>query len=307
MTEAQIFREFNNPGDVPPGTYEVEVSPRLAKHWLEFYNTRNRPVKPSTVLKYAHMMGPGGGWLDQFPYGILFAPEFLMNGQHRFFAQVQSGTTRIWKIDFGVDPIFMPILDRGTGRTPDDVLNVRLGTKIPSGTVATVRQFVLGPVASTGACTDDDIHKWYAEFFDSIQFGYMCIGHARSIRFTTPSMLRALVARGYYRGEDPERLKLFAEILMTGAYPSDEPDNAASRFRLNCERGWTSGSKATVEKKYVWDRAMSAMEHFLNHRPVRLLRPRIGDAFFPGPEISGFVATPKGRHYLTKEVVGLIK
>jgi hypothetical protein len=74
-----------------PNAYFVEVTPELAKSWLDT-NPVNRPVLEQQVQKFASRM-TAGQWRMNY-CGIAFAEDgTLVNGLHRLHAVVRSGKT----------------------------------------------------------------------------------------------------------------------------------------------------------------------------------------------------------------------
>lgn len=77
--------------------YIMNIGPKMAAEWLENYRyIHQRPTTPSVVNRYALAM-QNGEWIDGKPMMLAYLSEdtkkkFLVDGQHRLRAIVQSGT-----------------------------------------------------------------------------------------------------------------------------------------------------------------------------------------------------------------------
>lgn len=100
---------------------QVDVTPTLAQEWLE-KNTSNRPLRETTVNRYARDMRRGNWKESGDP--IRFATDgSLMDGQHRLKAVVQSKATIPMYVATEVDTSVMEALDTGVKRTLSDLLH----------------------------------------------------------------------------------------------------------------------------------------------------------------------------------------
>ncbi len=105
-------------------TKEMEITPELAREWLETLNKRNRPVSARAVDRFAYRMKHGLWKLNGEP--IIFGKsKFLLDGQHRLKACVQSGKSFPSLVIHGVDDTAFDTLDDGNKRTFSDVLAIR--------------------------------------------------------------------------------------------------------------------------------------------------------------------------------------
>lgn len=118
------------------GTHTIEVSPALAKRWLEF-NTRNRRISEVHVERLAKTMKAGDWTLNG--QGLIFSETgTLLDGQHRLLAVVRSGKTILFDVRFGLHDDVMPTLDEGRKRTAGDLLAID-GMKNASNVAAASR------------------------------------------------------------------------------------------------------------------------------------------------------------------------
>jgi len=105
----------------------VQVTPELATEWLE-YNRDNRKVKEASVDKYARDM-TAGNWHQvgdpiRFETPDAVGDEFLLDGQNRLHAIVQSGTTQTFWVMRGLDKEAQTVIDSGSPRTVADTLTM---------------------------------------------------------------------------------------------------------------------------------------------------------------------------------------
>jgi hypothetical protein len=110
----------------------LRVTPQIAEAWLEGHNPRNRKLVNSRVATYARDMRKGRWQFNGVP--IQFDTEGnLLNGQHRLWAIVESGTTQPISVWEGLDPEAQRTIDTGLGRTARQQLAM---DKVPNSSVA---------------------------------------------------------------------------------------------------------------------------------------------------------------------------
>ncbi|MEO1632222.1 MAG: hypothetical protein AAFU38_15730, partial [Bacteroidota bacterium] len=103
----------------------VEVTPALASEWLT-HNTRNRPLRRSTMRRYARLM-QRGRWLvgtDGVGFCVHDGQPQLVNGQHRLTAVAESETAQLMVVVTGLTPEVFQVLDAGQARSAADALAV---------------------------------------------------------------------------------------------------------------------------------------------------------------------------------------
>lgn len=102
----------------------IEITPKLAREWLEDFNTNNRPIKKSAVRRYALDMEKGS-WHLETGESIKFASDnILLDGQHRLMAIVKSNISVPMLVVTGLDKDTFKVLDTGINRSASDVFNV---------------------------------------------------------------------------------------------------------------------------------------------------------------------------------------
>lgn len=103
-------------------TAPVEVTPELARLWLEF-NVNNRNVNPSRVAQIARDM-TAGLW-KQNGDSIRFDREGrLIDGQHRLLAVIESGRPLSTFVVRGLEPDAQTTIDTGQARSAGQQLHL---------------------------------------------------------------------------------------------------------------------------------------------------------------------------------------
>lgn len=117
----------------------VQVTPDTAVAWLEA-NTHNRDVRQTTVDQIAGEMSAGrwafNGEPIQFDHNGV-----LLNGQHRLWAVVQSGTTQQFLVVRGLAPDTQLTMDQGNRRTPKEQLHLS-GLAVDNSVAAAIRVYL---------------------------------------------------------------------------------------------------------------------------------------------------------------------
>lgn len=100
----------------------MHVTPRMAETWLES-NTSNRRLSDRLVQKFAGMMKAGLWHYDGSP--IRFDTEGkLIDGQHRLWALLESGTEQDFLVLTGLSPESFMTIDTGKSRSFGDILSI---------------------------------------------------------------------------------------------------------------------------------------------------------------------------------------
>lgn len=96
------------------------ITPDVAREWLNT-NVQNRPVKDTTIQRYAEAMKSGQWELNGET--IKFSDKgVLLDGQHRLRAVVQSGVTIQSYVIHGLPSGVFDTIDTGATRTVSDLL-----------------------------------------------------------------------------------------------------------------------------------------------------------------------------------------
>lgn len=105
-------------------TYTVDVTPEMAKRWLEKHNHRNRSIRGRNVRLLAAEMQRGRFAVNGDPIRFDTNRE-LLDGQHRLAAVVESGITlKNQLVVCNLDPGVMETIDTGAKRRLSDQLKI---------------------------------------------------------------------------------------------------------------------------------------------------------------------------------------
>lgn len=108
--------------EITEGIRRMEITPEAATNLLQF-NTANRHLTQSTVDRYADMMRQGLWHYDASP--IRFSrTNKLLDGQHRLWAVVESGTTQEFLVVTGLPDESFITMDTGKSRNFADILSI---------------------------------------------------------------------------------------------------------------------------------------------------------------------------------------
>jgi hypothetical protein len=102
-------------------TVQIDVTPTIAKRWLEANSETNRPLSVSVAREYATEMVEGR-WLLTHQGPAFDTSGKLIDGQHRLAAVVLAGVTVPMTVTYGADPETYTVLDIGRRRTPAHVI-----------------------------------------------------------------------------------------------------------------------------------------------------------------------------------------
>lgn len=241
-------------------TLTVEmVSPATAKKWLE-QNRGNRRLRQAAVAQYARDMADDN-W-ERKPVAVCFDDTGkLGNGQHTLSAIVSSGLAQELLVARNVPRKAIAMMDRGLTRTLNDVAKF-LGEEIDGRRASVARVMVWGPKVTTGQ-SFSALLEAYQEHADVIDF--VC-GIAPRSAGLNASVL-AVCAKAAYT-HDKEKISRFVHILRTGMAAGDY-ESAAIRLRDFARSQRAAGSSAVREELY--NKAMSALSHFLEGKPMSKL------------------------------------
>jgi len=136
--QPQRVRELKTPKHrFTPEIEVVTITPKLAEKMLA-HNHSNRKLRPSVIAKYALDMANNRWRLKGQTPILLDHQGNLVNGQHRLFACVQSGSSFQTYIIRDAEVADVDVTDTGLNRTLGDVLGWR-GEANPNKLAAVVR------------------------------------------------------------------------------------------------------------------------------------------------------------------------
>jgi hypothetical protein len=234
----------------------MEITPALASKWLKRNFAENRNLYPQVVGWYAADMLDGRWGVSQDI--ISFDSEnFLINGQHRLHAVIQSGAT-IWAyVGWGFERPDAFVMDQGRGRTLRDAIRVTTGEKVDFAHLATAAQMYGRDHRSLSQQQRWDYYEKHKKAIDA------ACANAPGVR----SQVTAVMARAWYT-QDKDRVMEFGRVMSTGE-SEGKKDNAAIKLR-----NWLQSCKinGTVPDRFdVYFKAQSAMRAFLAKKSITKL------------------------------------
>lgn len=241
-------------------TVTVMLGPDDASQLLAF-NTHNRPLKQSTVEKYATTMLAGKWRLHH--QGIAFTDEtkqrVLVDGQHRLYAlwwlgeQGHKNLKVPFQISYGVPLDVQMIIDDHAKRTVLDVATLQRGLGDAHRThIGAARSMItLGLGVETHMVTNQRMIEFVKRYWDGLNFVVGEVFHHQRRRGVTTAPVLAVVTQAYYCDANRERLKEFGQILLDRAMVSNQEDYSAVLLRawLNSPRQGGVGSAGVVYRK----------------------------------------------------------
>lgn len=196
----------------------VSVTPELAADLLN-RNKRNRPLKASTVARYAKDL-TDGRWRSTAQPVVIDWNGDLLDGQHRLWACVETGISFIAYIATGEDPDTFAAYDRGSKRTGADALAV-LGYKNRHCLAATASRLRRHQRGATWSTTAEDkyvnveeqveVVEEFPGITDSVLVGAAVNGR----RLASPSL--AAFLHYLFAEIDADAASAFFEKLTSGA------------------------------------------------------------------------------------------
>lgn len=272
-----------------PHFYTKVVSPAEAEEMLKL-NVKNRRIRDRRVTRYARDMA-AGKWKNNGDVIRISWDGFLIDGQHRLSAVVESGVSVVLNFVDGLDPSSFDTIDTGGPRPPSDVLGmsgVKNATKIVSvakkliqwENISDKTQFTFNDVG-WNLITNMEQLEYVEKHEDELQFAFSSVNGSFPYRKcgSPTALVAALVICLRY---DSRATLEFIEKLKTGTSLDKNSPVAILRDRLVDppeRRGtaWNLEIMALVFKTF---------NYYLRGKPMKQLRWRQdGDApeKFPVP------------------------
>ncbi len=273
----------------------VDLSYDLAKDLLKKNHVNNRRPRGNRIDLYASDMAAGLWKLTHQPIAVDIFDK-LVDGQQRCFARVEAEELADKRFEVpvvlatGVPAASMVGVDCGANRNIADASRV-LGRPLPhnENTYSAVARRMYGGMKQPLRVSIQVMLSFMRAHKDALEFSFQCL--CRQQRAITPSALRAVLARAYYRRQSRSRIREFAEIIRTGLVNNRETDEAAINFR-----NWLYDQLRTVKTSahagrnptYVYAMAETALQQFLNlEKPsTKILKPTKEELF---PIVGGLV------------------
>lgn len=177
------------PKPLPPAPQWVQVTPAMAKLWLETRNLHNRSVSQPVVDQYTRDI-LAGNWRN-IAKAIEFAQTadgqiVIVDGQHRLAAIAQSGRTVTVLVYYGASLEDQKVIDTGRPRAFRDQLNLsgEAHYSILSATLRRIALWEVGCYIQQGSGLRpthselEDVLQRYPQVRESVEFG---IASARKV------------------------------------------------------------------------------------------------------------------------------
>lgn len=184
------------------GIYQIimDVSPKIAAHWLEHYNKNNRPVRPRYVAQLASEIEKGEFFLTH--QGIAFTDEIILgDGQHRLHAICLAGRTVRMLVTLGVSTTGIAAVDTGRNRQAIDVAYY-MGVKGVTTNTASAARVLIEPTTRRKGITPRQVVAWYVAHKDAIDFAASFVNRVDTKGLRFASVTAAIAAAWYHVPHD---------------------------------------------------------------------------------------------------------
>lgn len=277
------------------GERRMKVNPTIATAWLE-QNTSNRKLTTTTVTKYTNFMNEGLWHYDASP--IRFAKNGrLLDGQHRLWAVIESGTTQEFLVVTGLDERSFITMDTGKKRGFADVVSIEWpelkDVNAVASTAVLVARWEQGirgkSMRPSGRSLNEAAMEENLSFLDAnLERISDCAHRGREIARRVPGYTTTMVALLLWVFEDidQEDSDAFFERLVKGTNLDDgNPILALRNFLYR----WSSGrnSRSALPTDMAIAVGIKAWNAFRLGRDIKILNYRAGGAnpeAFPIPE-----------------------
>jgi hypothetical protein len=205
----------------PPGVkeYTILITPAIAAALL-YRNTINRTLRST---KYRRILSDMQAYRFVFTgETIIFNDQYLLNGQHRLLACVESGIPFWATCVEGVATDAMKNMDRVASRSIGDTLGfMGVGNRNDAGAVvrrlvALMNGYNLRDVSSVNKATDAELADAYIELADDIQWGVTLGQRCHSAIGQPTSQWATAFVWLTLNGADPDNVADFASALVEG-------------------------------------------------------------------------------------------
>jgi len=235
-----------------------DVTPSIAKDWLDRNSDSQRKVRQGIVDRYARDMLNGKWALTH--QGIAFdCKGKVIDGQHRLWAIVNSGVTVKMVVVRNSPSDAFDHVDLGYGRTASDVLKAQGDAWIQNEHIAMARYMEFG--ADSKAIVTNrspfELRTLVEAHKNAIHF--VLQNKERSVRGVTIAPVLAAIGVAYYHEMDRVRLADFVRLLVSGVAQDPARDSIVIKLRewLRDTSGQT-GSTARIEAFLKTQRVIKA-------------------------------------------------
>lgn len=268
----------------------IMLTPERADQLLANNHPNNRRMKPHKILQMISDIEEGNWKLTPEPI-VVSDKGHLLDGQNRCTACYRSNMTIPVFFCTGVPEKVIVAMDCGASRNVGDAARI-LGKDIKGivGVSATARRMAWGISTSTNAMAGLSIQEtlaWIDNYANALAFAWECLPVNKT--GLTRSEVRAVIARAYYRRpveETRARCLEFGKVLFSGLPSNPKQDSAAIRLRNWLQEHLTRGTRARAKGAspiVIYAKTETALDHFLRHEPVELLKETRNELFpLPG-------------------------
>lgn len=263
-------------------TLWMRVTPHWAQKVLEEYegfcdkhpNLRlNRHVSQQHVNKLAQDM-KSGMW-GRNHQGLAFDMNgVLMDGQHRLWAVVESATTVMMQVTYGLDREAQLTIDAGKSRNCVDVMAIAGFTNVTPLHVGVMKALVRGTNPTRPTMTRLQEVELMQQHQRAVEFT-MGLFPATRVRGIMRAPVLAVLARAFYT-QPHEKLRRFAEVLSTGQRGGDDAE--AVIVMLNQWLLTTKGDGGAAQLE-AYGKSQRALQAYLRGDRIRHLYKSTEDVF----------------------------
>lgn len=226
-----------------------EITPDVARKYLEKNHPRNRPIQRAKVEEFKDKLRNNTFYTTH--QGIGFDEDgYLIDGQKRLTAIVETGISVRMQVTTGLKRRTFEAIDDGQKRDDRDKLYMG-GLDIDKEDVATIKT-MLGSVSGPKSNVPlEQLRNFYLQHLDAISFVNENIPKRKF-----PAPIRAAIARAFYTVER-SRLEEFCKVLTSGEVSSNG-DGAAVKFTTQIANKRHSSAKDRVALYKLSERALIA-------------------------------------------------
>jgi len=241
-----------------PNTFIVDVTPELARTWLA-NNNFNRPKNSETVARYVRQIREDRWQLTH--QGIARTKHgFLLDGQHRLWAIVESGVTLPMRV-FINEPIEnYGVIDCGKNRSNLDT--VRMSEKdstLTSAHTQTLQSMLAGRFCKTAnRWTNVEMKELYEEHKIPVNFVVAQFLGCKDKRINDRTV-KGVLARAHYH-VPLETLTTFCSLLISN---NDHIYRAPIDALIGCLTSY--GDRKENTKREIYRRSELVLEAFVNN------------------------------------------
>lgn len=237
----------------------ITLTPEVAFQLLESIDKRKdvaikqRSLNERAIKSYAEQMR-GGKWAMNGEPLILSDKGYLMDGQHRCWAVIESNTSIEVLLTVGVSESHMDTIDQNRVRSHSDVLSMTGMTKTLSSILATAGQMELRfrhsgtPLSSSKTITPKDVRMLMQETPNLVSCGEWINSVSKKSNVYTKSHLAWLQYR--FTLVDGEFSQGWLDDLITGANLTEADPRLWIRNKVNREAD--KRAKTKPEHRLTW-------------------------------------------------------